>query len=182
MRKINVGVSVSPPNVVHTSPYVAKALGLFAKRCIDANIIQFDGGAAGDVGHRRGARHGDRRDLTEVAIAQGLKGSRSGVSRRACRRPMSSAEASRPRPTSRASGCRAAGGGIGGFNWLMGREVLQDRAGSTRRGCAVHLAGHGGRLPGLVAGQIDGVALHPEDVYLAQKQKPGTHVLVSSPI
>ena len=41
MRKINVGVSVAPPNVVHTSPYVAKALGLFAKRCIDANIVQF---------------------------------------------------------------------------------------------------------------------------------------------
>jgi NitT/TauT family transport system substrate-binding protein len=47
MRKINIGVAVAPPNVVHTAPYVAKALGLFAKRCIDANIIQFDGGAAG---------------------------------------------------------------------------------------------------------------------------------------
>src|SRR5687768_9707316 len=44
MRKINVGVSVAPPNVVHTSPYVAKELGFFAKRCIDANIIQFEGG------------------------------------------------------------------------------------------------------------------------------------------
>src|ERR1700748_897517 len=47
MRKINIGVAVAPPNVVHTAPYVAKALGFFAKRCIDANIIQFDGGAAG---------------------------------------------------------------------------------------------------------------------------------------
>ncbi len=36
MRKINIGVSVAPPNVVHTSPYVAKELGYFAKRCIDA--------------------------------------------------------------------------------------------------------------------------------------------------
>src|SRR5690348_4065361 len=44
MRKINIGVSVAPPNVVHTAPYVAKELGIFAKRCIDANIIQFDGG------------------------------------------------------------------------------------------------------------------------------------------
>ena len=55
MRKINIGVSVAPPNVVHTAPYVAKDLGYFAKRCIDVNIIQFDGGgsaastAAGDV-------------------------------------------------------------------------------------------------------------------------------------
>ena len=27
-RKINVGVSVSPPNVVHTTPYVARELGI----------------------------------------------------------------------------------------------------------------------------------------------------------
>src|SRR5258707_4540165 len=46
MRKINVGVSVSPPNVVHTTIYVAKELGLFAKHCIDANVIQFDGGSS----------------------------------------------------------------------------------------------------------------------------------------
>src|SRR5919198_1687872 len=44
MRKINIGVAVPPPNVVHTSPYIAKELGFFAKRCIDANIIQFEGG------------------------------------------------------------------------------------------------------------------------------------------
>ena len=46
MQKINVGVSVSPPNVVHTTIYVAKELGLFAKHCIDANVIQFDGGSS----------------------------------------------------------------------------------------------------------------------------------------
>src|SRR3990170_553943 len=44
MRTINVGISVSPPNVVHTSPYVAKAFGYFAKRCIDATLVQFEGG------------------------------------------------------------------------------------------------------------------------------------------
>jgi len=37
-RKVNVGVAVAPPNVVHTAPYVAKALGYFAKHCIEANI------------------------------------------------------------------------------------------------------------------------------------------------
>ena len=40
MRKINIGVAVAPPNVVHTAPYVAKALGFFAKHCVDATIIQ----------------------------------------------------------------------------------------------------------------------------------------------
>jgi len=35
-----------------------------------------------------------------------------------------------------------------------------------------------GRLPGLVAGQVDGVALHPEDVYLAKQQKPTLNILL----
>src|SRR5215470_7958502 len=42
MRKINIGVSVAPPNVVHTSPYVAKELGFFGKRCIEPTIMQFE--------------------------------------------------------------------------------------------------------------------------------------------
>jgi hypothetical protein len=72
MRKINIGVAVAPPNVVHTAPYVAKALGFFAKRCVDANIIQFDGGAAGTsvtaVGQGSAISN-----LPDTAIAQGLK-------------------------------------------------------------------------------------------------------------
>src|SRR5262245_18729570 len=44
IRKINIGVSVAPPNAVHTAPYVSKELGFFAKSCIEANIIQFEGG------------------------------------------------------------------------------------------------------------------------------------------
>ena len=70
LRKINVGVAVAPPNVVHTAPYVAKALGFFAKRCIDANIIQFDGGARRHIGDRRRAGH---RDLERCRIPRSLK-------------------------------------------------------------------------------------------------------------
>src|SRR5579859_7210522 len=44
LRKLTIGVPVTPPNVVHTSPFVARGLGLFARRCIDADIVQFDGG------------------------------------------------------------------------------------------------------------------------------------------
>jgi len=73
MRKINVGVAVAPPNVVHTAPYVAKALGFFAKHCIEANIIQFDGGAAG-TSVTAVAQGTAISNLPDVAIARGLKG------------------------------------------------------------------------------------------------------------
>ena len=72
----------------------------------------------------------------------------------------------------------AAGGGVGSFNWVMGREVLKT-AGLTVDDVQFISQGTAGRLPGLVSGQLDGVALHPEDVFLAQNQKPGVHVLVT---
>src|SRR6266568_8326000 len=72
MRKINVGVSSAPPNVVHTSPYVAKELGFFAKRCIEANIIQFEGGqsATSVTATAQGSAIGA---VNEVPIGRGLK-------------------------------------------------------------------------------------------------------------
>ncbi len=71
----------------------------------------------------------------------------------------------------------ATGGGVGGFNWRMGREVL--KSAKLDVGDAQFIPSPtAGRLPGLIAGQIDGVALHPEDVFLAQQQKATLHPLV----
>ena len=72
MRKINIGVSVAPPNVVHTSPYVAKALGLFAKRCIDANIVQFEGGQS-QTSAVAAAQGSAIVSVSDVSIGRGLK-------------------------------------------------------------------------------------------------------------
>ena len=72
MRKINVGVSVAPPNVVHTSPYVAKELGYFAKRCIDANIVQFEGGQS-QTANVAAAQGTAIVSVSDVAIGRGLK-------------------------------------------------------------------------------------------------------------
>ena len=58
----------------------------------------------------------------------------------------------------------------------MGREVL--RSAGLRPDDAQFISqGTAGRLPGFVAGQIEGVLLHPEDVYLVQQKKPGARVL-----
>jgi len=174
LRKINIGTAVAPPNVVHTAPYVAKALGFFAKRCIDANIIQFDGGAAGTsvtaVGQGTAISN-----LPDAAIAQGLKARQIwGLAPRPPQAYVVSAEIKTPADL---KGKRlSAAGGIGGFNWLVGRAAL--RAGGLTVDDAQFISqGTAGRLPGFVAGQIDGVALHPEDLYLVRQKKPGAHVL-----
>ena len=72
MRKINVGVSVAPPNVVHTSPYVAKELGFFAKRCIDANIIQFEGGQSATA-NAAAVQGSAIVSVSDVAVGRGMK-------------------------------------------------------------------------------------------------------------
>ncbi|MGZ3408943.1 MAG: ABC transporter substrate-binding protein [Xanthobacteraceae bacterium] len=175
MRKINVGVAVAPPNVVHTAPYVANGLGFFKNHCIEPNIIQFDGGAAGTsvtaVGQGTAISN-----LPDTAIAQGLKAKQ--VWGLAPRPPQAYVVAPDIKTAADLKGRRlSAAGGVGGFNWLMGREVLRS-AGLTVDDAQFISQGTAGRLPGFVAGQIDGVLLHPEDVFLVQKQKPGAHVLV----
>jgi NitT/TauT family transport system substrate-binding protein len=177
LRKVNVGVSVSPPNVVHTTAYVAKELGLFAKHCIDANIIQFDGGSspAASVALTQGNTFAT---VSDVQVGRGMKVKQVwGLAPKA---PQAYLVADGIKGFADLKGKRlsAAGGGVGSFNWRMGREVLRS-AGLDVADAQFISQGTAGRLPGLVAGQLDGVALHPEDMYLAMKQKPGIHTLIS---
>jgi ABC-type nitrate/sulfonate/bicarbonate transport system substrate-binding protein len=175
MRKINIGVSVSPPNVVHTAPYVAKELGFFAKRCIDANIIQFDGG--GSPAAKAAAAQGTALvSVQPVAIGHGVKVRQ--IWGLAPRMPQAYVVAADIKTAKDLKGKRlsAAGGGVGSFNWIMGREVL--KSGGLKPDDANFIsAATAARLAGLLAGQIDGVALHPEDVFLARQKNPNLNVL-----
>src|SRR5205823_9348810 len=176
MRKINIGVSVAPPNVVHTSPYVAKELGFFAKCCIEPNIIQFEGGASATA-NAAAAQGSAIVSVSDVAIGRGMKVQQ--VWGLAPRMPQAYVVSPGVKTAADLKGKKlsATGGGVGGFNWRMGREILHT-AGLTVDDAQFISAATAGRLPGLLAGQIDGVALHPEDVYLAKKQKPALNVLL----
>ena len=176
MRKINIGVSVAPPNVVHTSPYVAKELGFFAKRCIEPNIIQFEGGQSA-TSAAAAAQGSAIVSVSDVAIGRGMKVQQFwGLAPRMPQAYMVSPDV-KTAADLKGKKLSATGGGVGGFNWRMGREVLKT-AGLTVDDAQFISSATAGRLPGLVAGQIDGVALHPEDVYLAKKQKPNLNLLV----
>jgi NitT/TauT family transport system substrate-binding protein len=175
MRKLKFGVSVSPPNVVHTPIYVARALGIFAKHCIDAEIVEFEGGAS--AANLAAVAQGQAlATINAVAIAQGLKAKQFwGMAPRLPQAYMVS-EDIKTAADLKGKRLSATGGGVGGFNWVMGREVLKT-AGLKVEDVQFISQATAGRLPGLLAGQLNGVALHPEDVYLAQKEKPGLHVL-----
>ena len=176
VRKIRLGVAVSPPNVVHTPVYVARALGIFAEHCIEAEIVEFEGGAS--AANLAAVTQGQAlASINAVAIAQGLKAKQ--IWGMAPRLPQAYMVSEEIKTAADLKGKRlsATGGGVGGLNWVMGREVLKT-AGLTVDDAQFVASATAGRLPGLIAGQVNGVALHPEDVYLAQKEKPGLHVLV----
>jgi NitT/TauT family transport system substrate-binding protein len=176
MRKINIGVSVTPPNVAHTTPYVAKELGLFAKRCIDATILQFEGG--GSPAAKAAIAQGTAiANLSDIAVGHGMKAQQFWGF--APRLPQVYAVSPDIKTVADLKGRKlsASGGGVGGFQWRMGREVLLT-AGLKVDDVQFISQGTAGRLPGLVTGQIDGVALHPEDFFLATEKKPGIHALV----
>jgi ABC-type nitrate/sulfonate/bicarbonate transport system substrate-binding protein len=176
MRKVKLGVSVSPPNVVHTPIYVAQALGIFARHCIDAEIVEFEGGAS--AANLAAVTQGQAlATINATAIAQGLRAKQ--IWGMAPRLPQAYMVSEEIKTAADLKGKRlsATGGGVGGLNWVMGREVLKT-AGLKVEDAQFVSSATAGRLPGLLAGQINGVALHPEDVYLAQKEKPGLHVLV----
>jgi NitT/TauT family transport system substrate-binding protein len=176
MRKINIGVSVAPPNVVHTSPYVAKELGFFAKRCIDASIVQFEGGQS-QTSMVAAAQGSALVSVSDVSIGRGLKVQQ--IWALAPRMPQAYMVPGEIKTAADLKGKRlsATGGGVGGFNWRMGREVLKS-AGLTENDAQFIPSPTAGRLPGLIAGQIEGVALHPEDVFLARRQKDSLHPLL----
>ncbi len=176
MRKINVGVAVAPPNVVHTAPYVAKALGLFAKHCIDANIVQFDGGQS-QTANVAVAQGSAIISVNDVLVGRGMKVQQ--IWGLAPRMPQAYVVQEGITKAEQLKGKRlsATGGGVGGFNWRMGRAVLRS-VGLDVTDAQFIPSPTAGRLPGLIANQVDAVALHPEDVFLALRQKPTLNILV----
>ena len=141
LRKINIGVAVAPPNVVHTAPYVAKALGYFAKRCIDANIIQFDGGAAGTSVTAVGAGHGHLQPAGQRDRPAGCRARQ--VWGLAPRPPQAYVVSARDQDAGRPQGQAA----VGDRRRRRRLQLADGARGAARRRAhrrrrAVHLAGH----------------------------------------
>lgn len=177
MRPVSIGIAVTPPNVVHTPPYVAKEAGIFAKHCIDATIVEFEGGLS-QTNIAAVAQGKVMAALVETAIMSGIKAQQVwGMAPKLPQVYMVSADV-KTAADLKGKKLSAAGGGVGSFNWRMGRAVLESGHLTVNDAQFID-QGTAGRLPGLLTGQISGVALHPEDVYLAQKQKPELHVLAN---
>ncbi len=149
---------------------------IFAKHCIDANIIQFEGGQS-QTANVAVAQGSAIISVNDVLVGRGMKVQQ--IWGLAPRMPQAYVVQENIKTAKDLKGKRlsATGGGVGGFNWRMGRAVLRS-VGLDVTDAQFIPSPTAGRLPGLIANQVDAVALHPEDVFLAQRQKPSLHVLV----
>lgn len=174
MRQIKIGVAAIPPNVVHTTSYLAKELGFFAKHCIDAKITAFEGGFSAAA--IAGLMAGDTiAGVSDVMVASGVKVRQVwGFAPRIPHSLVSTAEITSAEQL-KGKRLSASGGGVGSFNWRIAKSILAE-GGLTVEDVRFVSQGTAGRLPGLFTGQLDAVPLHPEDVFLAL-QRPGFHVL-----
>jgi ABC-type nitrate/sulfonate/bicarbonate transport system substrate-binding protein len=103
---------------------VAKELGFFAKRCIEPNIIQFEGGASATAS-AAAAQGSAIVSVSDVAIGRGMKVQQFwGLAPRMPQAYMVSPDV-KTAADLKGKKLSATGGGVGGFNWRMGREILR---------------------------------------------------------
>ena len=178
LKKMVLAMAVTPPNLVHIPPYLAKDLGYFREEGIDVEIISFEGGVAslrvvlagqvdialtsGDppiVARAKGAAvrlvYSSAPRLEAVLTVQGdiknlkdLKGRKIGIQE------------------------------PNGFADIFSRRALV-KAGLQPADAQFISTSTAGRVPALITGQVDTGVMHVEQAVRAIKRKPSLHNLLN---
>ncbi len=178
MKKLTLAMPVTPPNLVHIPPYLAKDLGYFKDEGLQVDIVSFEGG----VGSLRVLLSGQvdiamtSGDPPIIAIAKGA--------------PLRLLYSSAPR----LEAVLTVQGDIKTLKDLKGRKIgIQEPGGFadifSRR--ALIKAGlkpnevqfistsTAGRVPALITGQVDTGIMHVEQAARATKRKPSLHTVLN---
>ena len=177
-RKIVFGVPVTPPNVIHISPYIANDMGFFAEQGIEADIVTFEGG----VGTVRGSVSGGL-DITgtsaDPAIAAAAKGAGIKVIGSYSHKLSQSMLVQGDIKSCKDLKGRKIGiQEVGGFSDVLSRAVMAS-CGLAPNDAQFIFVSTKGRVAALLAGQIDTAILHVDQALLAKKKKPDLNILVN---
>ncbi len=176
-KKLTLAMAVTPPNLVHIPPYLAKDLGYFKEEGLDVEIISFEGG----VGSLRAVLA----DQVDLALTSGDPPIIARAKGAPVRLIYSAA--------SRLEAVMTVQGDIKELKDLKGRKIgIQEPRGFadifSRR--ALVKAGlkptdvqfistsTAGRVPALITGQVDTGVMHVEQATRAIKRKPSLHNLL----
>ncbi len=177
-RKVVFGVPVTPPNVVHIPPYIAKEMGFFNEYNIDAEFVTFEGGTQTLRGSVAGGLDitGTSSDPAIIAAARGAGTKVLGTySHRLSQSMLVQGDIKSCKDL---KGRKIGIQEVGAFNEVMSRAVLAS-CGLTPKDVDYVNVSTKGRVPGLLSNQIDTAILHVDQALVAKKKKPELNILVN---
>ena len=177
-KKLTLAMAVTPPNLVHVTPYLAKDLGYFKEEGLEVEIISFEGG----VGPLRVLLTGQ----VDIALSSGDPPIIARAKGAAIRLVYSASPRLEAVLTVQADirelkDLRGRKLGIqepNGFADLFSRRALV-KAGLKPADAQFIATSSAGRVPALVTGQVDTGVMHVEQAIRAIKRKPSLHNLMN---
>ncbi len=177
-RKVVFGVPVTPPNVVHIPPYIAKEMGFFAENNIEAELVTFEGGTQTLRGSVSGGLDitGTSSDPAIIAAARGAGTKVLGTySHKLSQSMLVQGDIKTCKDL---KGRKIGIQEVGAFNEVMSRAVMAT-CGLTPKDVQYVNVSTKGRVPGLISGQIDTAILHVDQALVAKKKKADLNILVN---
>jgi len=177
-RKVVFGVPVTPPNVVHTPPYIAKEMGYFNDLNIEVELVTFEGGTQTVRGSVAGGLDitGTSADPAIIAAARGARTKVVGTySHKLSQSMLVQGDIKSCKDLKdKKIGIQE----VGAFSEVMSRAVLAS-CGLTPKDVQYVPVSTKGRVPGLLSGQIDSAILHVDQALVAKKKKADLNILVN---
>ena len=177
-RKVVFGVPVTPPNVVHLPPYIAKEMNFFGEQNIDVELVTFEGGTQTLRGSVAGGLDitGTSSDPAIIAAARGAGTKVLGTySHKLSQSMLVQGDIKSCKDL---KGRKIGIQEVGAFNEVMSRAVLAS-CGLTPKDVDYVPVSTKGRVAGLLSNQIDTAILHVDQAIVAKKKKPELNILVN---
>ena len=177
-RKVVFGVPVTPPNVVHIPPYVAKEMNFFGEQNIDVELVTFEGGTQTLRGSVAGGLDitGTSSDPAIIAAARGAGTKVLGTySHKLSQSMLVQGDIKSCKDL---KGRKIGIQEVGAFNEVISRAVLAS-CGLTPKDVDYVPVSTKGRVAGLLSNQIDTAILHVDQAIVAKKKKPELNILLN---
>ena len=177
-RKVVFGVPVTPPNVVHIPPYIAKEMGFFAEYGIEVELVTFEGGTQTLRGSVAGGL-----DITGTSADPAIVGAARGAGTKVVgtyshKLSQSMLVQGDIKTCKELKGRKIGIQEVGAFSEVLSRAVMST-CGLTQKDVQYVNVSTKGRVSGLLTGQIDTAILHVDQALVAKKKKPDLNILVN---
>lgn len=178
-KKITIAVPVTPPNVVHLTPYVADAFGYFKDENLTVELVRFEGG----VGSLRASASGGI-TLAGTSSEPVIDGIANGADVRVLYSYAPAVDVSFVvgpgiKTLADLKGKKMGVQEPGGFADVMTRIVLKKAGLDPAKDVTFVQTTTAGRVQQLVAGATDTAVLHIDQTKTVQKANPGISVLTN---